>query len=274
MKSQFKIYAAMAAIAAGAAFAQTVPATPAMPVPATPAAPAVPAPEAEQSALTETPAVAEPVEPAPVPEPAPTPEPVAIAVETVAPATPKEPIKIKFGIRPAIGISAFRGHKALDFGEWKLQMHPALSFGLGAAADIQFNSLVSLAVELQYTQYRADNEFAVKTGADFHNLNEAGITLHALELPVLARFNIANAYYAEVGPQVGYNARAVIYKNSDLKQPELNAIAFGPVLGGGIKLNGGNTLLGIRCSFGLLEYAENSKGYPWTVQASATQFLF
>jgi len=241
MKSQFKIYAAMAAIAAGAAFAETE----------------APAPT-EQPPLTETQPAAAAPEPAPAPAP---------------PAPAKEPLKFQFGIRPAIGVSAFRGHKALDFGAWKLQTKPALSFGFGIVSDIQFNSTVSLAPELQYTLYRANNEFAVKTGADFHVLNEAGITLHALELPVLVRLNIQNAAYAEVGPQVGYNARAVIYKNSELRQPELNAVAFGPTVGGGIKLGGG-ALLGVRFHFGLLEYAENSKGYPWVAQVGATQFLF
>jgi len=253
MKTQFKIYAVMAAMAAGVAFAQE--------------APAVAAPE--QPAIIDTTAVAEP---APAPEPAPVPEPVVKAVEAVVPAPEPSKIKLQFGVRPAVGISAFRGHKAFDYGAWKLQAKPALSFGLGIVSDIQFNSLISLGVELQYTQYRANNEFAVKTGADFHTLNEAGITLHALELPILARFNIKDIAYAEVGPQVGYNARAVIYKNAELRQPELNALAFGPSVGGGVKLGG--TLLGARFHFGLLEYAENSKGYPWVAQISATQFLF
>ena len=281
MKSQFKIYAAMAAIAACAAYAET----PAAAAPAAPAAaPAAAAPAAavpaEHPALTETPAAAAPElapEPEPAPEPAPVPEQIAQAVEAAVPAAPpapKEPlnIKLQLGIRPALGISAFRGHKALDFGAWKLQTKPALSFGLGVASDIQFTSLISLGVDLQYTQYRANNEFAVKTGAEFHVLNEAGVTLHALELPILARFNIKDFAYAEVGPQIGYNARALIYKNSELRQPELNAIAFGPTIGGGLKL--GNALLGARFHFGLLEYAENSNGYPWTFQVGATQFLF
>jgi len=268
MKSQFKIYAAMAAIAAGAAFAETEAPAPTEQPPLTETQPAAAAPEP-------APAPAPPA-PAPEPAPAPAPEPVVKAVEAVAPAAPKvpkEPLKFQFGIRPAIGVSAFRGHKALDFGAWKLQTKPALSFGFGIVSDIQFNSTVSLAPELQYTLYRANNEFAVKTGADFNDLNEAGITLHALELPILVRFNIQNAAYAEVGPQVGYNIRSVIYKNASLYQPDLNAFAFGPSVGGGIKF-GDSALLGARFHFGLLEYAKDSKGYPWTFQISATQFLF
>jgi len=196
----------------------------------------------------------------------------APAVPEPAPKEPSE-IKIQIGVRPALGISAFRGHKAFDYGAWKLQAKPAFSFGFGIASDIQFTDLLSLGIDLQYTQYRANNEFAVKTGSDFHTLNEVGITFHALELPILARFNLMQGFaYAEVGPQLGYNLRAVINKNAEVKQPELNAIAFGPTLGGGVKLGG--ALVGARLYFGILEYAENSKGYPWTLQVSATQFLF
>jgi hypothetical protein len=113
----------------------------------------------------------------------------------------------------------------------------------------------------------------IKNGTDLRDLNEAGIRLHALELPILARFNIKDFAYAEVGPQVGYNIRSVIYQNAKLNEPdELNVIAFGPALGGGIKMGG--FLLGIRCYFGILEYAKNLEGYPWTAQVSITQFLF
>jgi len=255
MKTQFKIYAVMAAMAAGVAFAQEVPAVP----------------ETEQP-VVETPAVPE-AEPAPVPEPV---AQVAEVAETVAPAVPApEPsnIKIQVGVRPAVGISAFRGHKAFDYGAWKLQAKPSFSFGFGVASDIQINDLLSVGVDLQYTQYRANNEFAVKTGADFHTLNEVEITFHALELPILARFNLMQGFaYAEVGPQLGYNLRAVINKNAQALQPDLNAIAFGPTVGGGVKING--ILVGARLYFGVLEYAENSNGYPWTFQVGATQFLF
>jgi len=310
MKSQFKIYVAVAAIAAGAAYAQikvtaptvTAPAAPTAPVapaapaaphveaPAAPAAPHVAVPEApaaphvpEAPAMPEAPAVAAPEEPvapvAPAPEPVPepvvaVPEPAPAPVPAPVVATPSEPIKFHLGVRPAIGVSMFRGHKTFDYGEWKLEIQPAMSFGFGIATEIQFNSVIGLAPELQYTLYRANNEFAVKkNGADFNDLNEAGITLHALELPILFRFSIKNAAYVELGPQVGYNARAVIYKNADLKQPVLNAFAFGPSAGGGIKF-GDSALLGLRFHFGVLEYAEKSKGYPWAVQVSATQFLF
>jgi len=300
MKSQFKIYAAMAAIAAGAVFAQvkvtapsvqvTAPAV-ATPAPSPVAAPAAPAAPAVPAAPVPEPvaAPAAPMPPvAPMPPAAPAVAAPAVATEPAAPVppeskwpeiapvpAPKEPSNIKFllGVRPAMGVSMFRGHKAFDFGLWKLRTKPALSFGFGIASEIQFNSVIGLAPELQYTLYRANNEFAVETNADFNDLNEAGITLHAVELPILLRFSIKDAAYIELGPQVGYNARAVIYKNSELKKPELNHLAFGPSAGFGIKFSD-SALLGLRGHFGLFEYAKNSKGYPWVVQISATQFLF
>jgi hypothetical protein len=270
MKTQLKKYAAVAIISATAAFAQEAP---------------VEQGAVETPVATETPAAAEQpaAEPAPIPVPVPVPvaevpapEPVAVAaVESVAPAAPKEPMNIKFhlGLRPAIGISAFRGHKSFDFGEWKAKTQPALSFGLGVATAFEFNSLISLAPELQYTMYRANKEFVEKeTNADFYDLNEVGIKLHALELPILCRFNL-NDFYAEIGPQVGYNIKSVIYKNASLKEPRLNAFAFGGSIGGGMNLNS-SLIVGIRSYIALLEYAERSNGYPWTVQVGITQFLF
>jgi len=52
----------------------------------------------------------------------------------------------------------------------------------------------------------------------------------------------------------------------------VNPFAFGVALGAGTNVSG--LQLGIRGYFGILEYAENSDGYPWNVQASLTKFFF
>jgi hypothetical protein len=308
MKSQFKKYAIVAAFSATLVFAQgtptpavpaapatpavaapatpavpaAAPATPAVAAPATPAVPEAPVAEAAAEAVPEVPdstAVAAPEEQPAVPEPVQTVAEVApVVAEVVAPVVVKEPLNIKFGLgfRLAAGISNFYDHNPFVIDGYVTPVGTSLSFGLGFVFCIELNNLVTVSPELQYTMYRANREFTVKTKTgEFNDLKEAGISLHALELPILARFNIKNIAYAEVGPQIGYNIKSVIYQNGlnhKLSEPELNAIAFGPALGGGVKLGG--FLFGARGYFGILEYAKYTKGYPWTFQVSITQFLF
>jgi hypothetical protein len=202
--------------------------------------------------------------------------PVAAPVAApVAVATPSEPLKFSFGARVGAGISNFRDHKAFDFsqfGQKNLKLGPNLAASAGFVLAIEINSLFSVVPELQYSYYSAGGEFAVKGTADFDDLNEVYLYMHGVELPVLARFSFGS-YYAELGPQVGLNLNARVYKNSQAKKPDVNLLSFGPSAGGGVKLSK-DILLGIRGHFGILEYAKNSNGYPWAVQASITQLFF
>jgi hypothetical protein len=270
---------------------------PVVAVPAAPAvadtaavAPSVPAVEHTviDSAAAIVPAVAAPeVPPAPAVV---APAVPAVPAAPVAPAVPaplvvaSEPLSIKYhlGSRLGLGISALRGHVALRVVTLEnnnqvivpVELRSAFSLGFGVAFGIEINDLLTVAPELQYTLYRANGATHLKTGGVPYQ-EEAGIRLHAFELPILARFNFSSplgALYAEVGPQIGYNAEATSYKNDDNRKVQVNSFAFGPSLGFGTKIDG--ILLGIRGHLGVLEYAENTKGYPWVVQISVTKFFF
>ncbi|GHV17487.1 hypothetical protein AGMMS49938_18300 [Fibrobacterales bacterium] len=176
------------------------------------------------------------------------------------------------GARVAAGASAFRGHKALLVNETHaVKLQPAFSVSAGLAFAIEISDLISVAPELQYSWYRANGELIKENIGEFNDLYEAGASLHAIEIPILARFNFG-CLYAEAGPQIGANIYTKIYKNSDLKKPELNVFTFGPTLGGGVKL--GDILLGIRGHFGILEYAKETGGSQWNLQVGATKFFF
>jgi len=180
------------------------------------------------------------------------------------------------GLHAAIGASAFRSHIALPIpperGQYAITLKPAVSAGVGIAFAYDINSLVSVAPELQYTLYRANGRFVnKKPNETFSELNEAGVKMYSLELLILVRFSFDNIY-AEVGPQVGANLDATTYINSELQRPEGKVFAFGPSIGGGVKLDG--LLIGLRGYLGILEYAENTKGYPWAVQVSLTKLFF
>jgi len=289
--------------AAPAVAAPAVPA-PVAPVPVAPADSQIAVPAVPEATVTEPvavdstkaidsatvaiepPKVVEEVPPEPVPQAEPQPAPAVLPPPVVV---PSEPIKFHLGARLGFGISAMRGHVALGIPNnyapdnyplynRAIRLGPAISFGVGAAFAFEINSVFTFAPELQYTYYRANGAFALKTGNSFPDLNEAGASLHSFELPILARFNFARSLidggslYAEVGPQVGYNYNARIYRNSEYQKPETNIFAFGPSLGFGANVS--ETLIGIRGYFGLLEYAKNTKGYPWTAQISATKFFF
>ena len=196
---------------------------------------------------------------------------------------PKEPARHRLGMRCGLGFSAFRGHKALGLQKYRqygieaIVLQPAFAASASLVYAFDLTALFSLTAELQYSYYSAHGEFSVKRSeTDFGDLHMAGVSLHTAELPILARANLTAGsigYYVELGPMLGYNLYSQMYKNSNLHKPYLNGFAFGLSVGGGVRIND-YAMLGIRWNFGLFEYAENSKGYPWAAQLGVTKFFF
>ncbi|MCL2688626.1 MAG: PorT family protein [Chitinispirillia bacterium] len=196
---------------------------------------------------------------------------------------PKEPKEVseggnvfRCGLRAGLGVSAFDGHKAIyteSFGSSAVSLGPFVSASVGLVFSAPVTELISIAWEVQYSLYTAHGEFSIKRdGRDFGEMHQAGVELHTVEMPILANFNFGDRYYAELGPQVGWNFYGKIYANRELKKPYLNDFAFGPALGFGMKVNS-DLAVGVRGYYNVLEYAENSNGYPWTVQGSITTFF-
>jgi len=184
------------------------------------------------------------------------------------------------GLRVGAGASALRSHIPLTVSGVKdveaIRLNPAFSASAGIAFAYDFNSVISVAPELQYTLYRANGRFIKKNDEALADMNEAGVRLYTLELPVLLRISFGNfsigKIYTEIGPQVGANLDATAYINSQMKSPDEKPLAFGPTLGFGLKTN--TFLFGVRGHFGIFEYAKDTKGYPWTAQAGITKFFF
>jgi len=222
-------------------------------------------------------------EPEPVVEEAPVVAAVPVKEKPVKAAKPVKAEKyasdeseFRYGIRSGMGVSAFQGHKAIhteSFGAHAIVLGALVSASVGLVFDAPVTDDISVTWGLQYSLYTAHGEFSYRSPReDFGKLNIAGVELHAFEMPILLNINIGDRYYAEVGPQFGYNLYGKIYANNDLKKPYLNSFAVGPVLGGGVKLND-DLELGVRGYFSALEYAENSNGRPWSVQVSLTSFF-
>jgi hypothetical protein len=202
--------------------------------------------------------------------------------EPKPPKAPKEPrdsdteAAFSIGVRGAFGASSFAGHKALwtpAYGNLAVELGAGLSGSVGLSIARDFSDLISVSADVIYTIYTARGGFSLKAGgADFGIMNEAGVELHSIEVPVLARFNnLLGPLYAEVGPQFGVNVYGKIYANSELKKPYLNAFAVGPAVGLGLGIPG-KAAIGVRGCYNFIEYAENSGGRPWAVQVGITKY--
>jgi hypothetical protein len=227
-------------------------------------------------------------EPAPAPEPAPVQtiaEAYAQAAPTPAPAPQAASKSTEFhvGANVGLGLSQFRGHAALvsPDGTKKLKLLPSLAFSAGVISELGITELISLAPGLQYSLYRASSELSAESKGSINNKSNnnvyddraviAGVYLHTLEIPVLARLHFGDIY-GEIGPQLGFNLYSRIYKNANYYDPDINLIALGVVAGGGIDLSG--ILLGARLHFGFFDYADTPKGSPWSFEINVGKFFF
>lgn len=265
----------MLAALCSVAFAQEPAPAPAATEPApAPAAVAEPAPAPAEP--TPAPAVEPapaPVVAEPVPAPAPTPTPVvAEPAPVAAPAPESKPVTFGTGLRVSLGISQFRNHVAIQTVDvYALKLNPSLAVSLGVATKIGINELFSIAPELLYSIYSANSEMDKENITGFTSVYEVGVEMHAIELPILCRFNFGSLY-ANIGPQIGFNMYSKIYSNADYYRPDMNLFAFGIAGGGGIDIN--KASLDIRGYFGFLEYSKDAKGAPWSIQVGVSQYIF
>jgi len=182
---------------------------------------------------------------------------------------------IGFGLRLGLGASNYRHHVKLNPAGKDLKLNPAFALSTGLAMQVGLSKWLSISPELQYSLYRANSEQEVENSNFMSDLYEVGVYMHTLELPVLLRFNLGDAAYVELGPQVGLNLYSKVYingKNGKYYRPDMNLFAFGVAGGGGFNLSG--ILVGIRVYSGILEYAKDAKGIPWSVQFSITPYIF
>jgi hypothetical protein len=193
---------------------------------------------------------------------------------------PVSETSFSLGLRASMGISQFRHHEAIplitatEYGLYALKLNPSIAASIGLAAQIGISKYFAFVPELQYSLYSADNEVeidAADSETKFNKLYHAGVYMHALELPVLARINFGLAYM-EFGPQIGFNCYSMIYTNADYYRPNTNVFAFGVAGGAGVSLGSG-VLIGIRGYSSFLEYAEDAKGFPWSIQLGITSSL-
>jgi hypothetical protein len=182
------------------------------------------------------------------------------------------------GVRGAFGASSFAGHKAFRVpagGNLAIELGTGLSGSAGISVAGDFADLITVSIDVLYSIYTARGGYYLKEeGKDIGVMNEAGVELHSVEAPVLARFNFNNIFgpfYAEVGPQFGANIYGKIYKNAEWSKPYVNGFAVGVAAGLGLGIPG-KAAIGVRGCFNFLDYAENVGGKPWAVQVGVTKY--
>lgn len=181
------------------------------------------------------------------------------------------------GARGAVGISGMRSVVPIWVEGTKMFPYPHVGGSLGLQVSLDFGSF-SLDPGLQYTIYHQRDKILRLTGVSKSEASELVVLVHAIEIPVLARFDLPKNLYVEAGPQIGFSVNATQYKRFTTEngtnrdedvEADNNVFMIGPTVGAGIKL-GDNLLAGIRGHLELREYALDKGGFPWTVQAGVT----
>ena len=159
------------------------------------------------------------------------------------------------------------------------------SFHIGGVAEIKISEKFSVQPELLYS-----GQGAKDTYEDEFEKEEATLRLDYLNVPVMAKFYVADGFSLEAGPQVGFLLKSEAeYEYVDKEFPEFNesetvdskdftsAIDFGINFGVGYKLDNGLNF-GARYNLGLsnindFEGSDNIKNQNNVIQISIGYFF-
>ena len=165
--------------------------------------------------------------------------------------------QVKFGARAGLNFASMTGDDTVG-----LDGRTSLHFGI--TTEIEISDSFSLQPELTYSGqgYTADYEFD-----DFESGTVRGeITgrVNYLNLPVMAKFYVAESFSLEFGPQIGFlmsaeeNDYDTTYGSEtyDIKE-DLKSTDFSLNFGAGYKLDSGLNF-GLRYNMGLTDVSDNS----------------
>ena len=164
---------------------------------------------------------------------------------------------ITFGAKAGLNFASMTGDDA-DGLDGRTSIH------LGVTAEIEMSDSFSIQPELLYSGqgYTADGDVTGKV--DYINL------------PVMAKFYVADGFSVEAGPQIGFLASAkadVDGESTDIKDL-LKSTDFALNLGAGYKLDSGLNF-GLRYSMGLTDVPEgDSDGFKHSVLQLSVGFNF
>jgi hypothetical protein len=132
------------------------------------------------------------------------------------------------------------------------------SFHLGGFAQFKMNDKFAIQPELLYSAQGAKSDFGT-------------FNLNYINIPVMAKYNVADAFSIEAGPQIGFLMSAK-FESVDVKDT-CNSTDFGFNLGAGYDLN--ETMsLGLRYTMGLTNVQKDVAGQASNSKNSNIQLSF
>jgi opacity protein-like surface antigen len=164
--------------------------------------------------------------------------------------------EVKFGVKGGINLSTLTG----DIEEASSKV----GFQVGAFAEIKLTEKFSIQPELLYSAQGVKTEFNDMDGSEENKIN-----LGYLNIPVMAKYYVAEKFSLEAGPQVGFLLSAKndfssfdgedsFSKNIDIKD-NFKSIDFGVNFGAGYDFTE-NLSAGLRYNLGLSNILENEAG--------------
>ena len=152
---------------------------------------------------------------------------------------------VTFGAKAGVNFATLTGDDAED-------AESRTSFHIGATAEFSFSDTFSIQPELLYS-----GQGYSESGSGY----EATAKMDYLNLPIMAKFYVAEGLSLEIGPQIGFLLSAKIEGEAegvsvsvDLKD-ETKSVDFGANFGVGYKLDSGINL-GFRYNLGLMSAAD------------------
>jgi len=156
---------------------------------------------------------------------------VSITVITVLTIVSINAQDVKFGAKTGLNFAFITGDNSED-------LDPNTDFHLGVMAEFKISDKFSLQPELIYSGQ----------GADTNIDSEGTIELNYLNIPLIAKYYVAERLSLEAGPQIGFLLSS---KGGSIKYKDfLKSIDFGANIGVGYKLENGLNF-GARYNLGL-----------------------
>ena len=159
--------------------------------------------------------------------------------------------EVKFGAKAGLNLATIAGDETDD-------LDSRTSFHFGAVAEIMISEKFSVQPELLYSAQGAKSTFE-----DEFEKEEATVKLDYINIPIMAKYYVAEGFSIEAGPQIGFLMNAEVeFDYTDKEDPEfsesgtqdlkdeIKGIDFGFNLGLGYKMESGLNF-GARYNLGL-----------------------
>lgn len=176
----------------------------------------------------------------------------------------------KFGVKAGLNLASFGGD-----GE---DVSSKVGFHVGGLAEIKLSDKFSIQPELLYSTQGAKEKGQVEFNGDVYDV-EMNYKLAYINVPVLAKYYVAEKFSLEAGPQIGFlvsaKGEATFGGNSeedDIKDA-FESIDFGVDFGAGYDFTE-NISLGLRYNLGLSNIAKTEDGDDFKMNNSVLSLSF